>query len=197
MITVTLDTNILLEVDECRSELSAIRALLELKDRKELEIALVASSAAEKQKNGEFLDDFGVFVQRAEQLGFGGCQVLPTIGYWGMSFWGESIYPTETQKIRERFIFETLFPGKPYSWIEFEEQNKGHVSFSKDCREFVRWRNRLLDAQAFWAHDDQNRDAFLTLDGNFVRKLGRHPEFNSSVISTASEFLTALEERKL
>ena len=51
---------------------------------------------------------------------------------------------------------------------------------------FLRWRNLILDAQAFWAHEHHGRHVFVTSDEKFKRLVGK-PEFPEAVVKEPHE----------
>ena len=61
MLTFTLDTNCLVAVDEGRPEAAAVRILAEAHVRGCADVAIVAISASERQRDGKMLDNFSQF----------------------------------------------------------------------------------------------------------------------------------------
>lgn len=81
LISFTLDTNCLIDVDDDRPAKPFVLALLEAAKSGVADVAIVASSAAERQPGGGHLSDFGQFQQRMNQLGFGHVGLLMPIAH--------------------------------------------------------------------------------------------------------------------
>ena len=156
----------------------------------EAEVALVASSASERQKGGTFLSSFSAFDERRKGLGFGALPCLPSIARSGISFFGNSIVGGAEIVARERAICLALFPTSPFGWRDYAAA-KGHSHEDTDGRGFARWRNQLLNAQAFWAHEYAGQDVFVTSDARF-KVLERHPDFPVAVVNTPCEAIALL-----
>nr|WP_156133989.1 hypothetical protein [Ensifer sp. ZNC0028] len=91
---------------------------------------------------------------------------------------------------RERLIFKTLFPTIAPRWPDYAA---AHGLDRKDLRSVGawEWRNRLGAAQAFWAHENAERDVFVTTDENFTR-LPYKAEFSGAVIMTPTQAVETL-----
>jgi hypothetical protein len=186
MITFTLDTNCLIDVDDNRPARGSVLQLIDAADKGFADVAMVASSASELQPGRQYLKTFASFRDRMQELGFGSIKLLMPIAYFDLSFWDHAIMPSQPQMQRERLIFETLFPGTPYNWLEYAAATGLDIEQIDNPRAF-KWRNRLCDAQAFWAHDDNQRDVFVTGDERFKKQLSTKSEFRTSTIATAIE----------
>jgi hypothetical protein len=186
LVTFTLDTNCLIDVEDNRPARDSVLQLVDAADKGLADVAMVASSASERQPGGVYLKTFTSFRDRMHELGFGSIKMLMPIAKWDLSFWDHAIRPSEPQMQREQLIFETLFPDTPYSWQEYAAANGLEIEQINDARAF-KWRNRLCDAQAFWAHDDNGRTVFVTSDGRFKKRLSRKREFLTSMIATPME----------
>jgi hypothetical protein len=158
--------------------------LIAAADRGCADVAMVASSAAERQPGGGYLKTLTAFKDRMQQLGFDSVKMLMPIARWDLSFWDYGILPSEAQMQRERLIFETLFPDTPYSWQEYAAAT-GIERLDEPSA--FKWRNRLCDAQAFWAHDDNQRHVFVTSDARFEKRLSTVKVFLTSTIATPVE----------
>lgn len=164
MLTFTLDTNCVIAIDEGRPEATAIRALADAHSRGLANVALVAISASERQRDGEPLESFAHFQERVAALGLSHLELLLPMGYWDVTFWDACLW-VEPEMLRlETAIQDILFPNIPVSWPDY-------------CREFGldpessigdrKWKNAKCDVQAFWCHAHRHRDVFVTSDGNF------------------------------
>ena len=172
MRTFTLDTNCIIDVAEDRPAAVSVKRLLQAAQDGQADLALVASSASERQEGGGFLKNFAVFEERRNALGFGGLPLLPSIGRYNVSFFGQGLFSSAEMTAREHKIFITLFPTSPPVWKDYAAA-RGISWDDYDSRGYQKWRNRMLDSQAFWAHDYAQRDVFVTGDRNFLRLEGQ------------------------
>lgn len=180
MLKLTLDTNCIIDVDEKRDGFEAVMALIAAHTEGRVEVALVCSGAHERQKDGGYLESFSLFTARLQALGFPELPVLPAIMYFDISFWGHALLANEAMKAREELIFRAMFPNIDPHWPSYATSKRVDLN-DNDSRHFQKWKNRLCDVQAFWAHDYAKRDIFVTRDIEFQR-LTRHPEFTDAHI---------------
>lgn len=191
MTSFTLDTNCLIDMAEDWPAAAHIRALLAAGANGEADLALVASSASERQQGGTFLASVAVFEERRNALGFNGLPLLPSIGRWDVSFFGHSVWGSEDGSAREAKIYSLLFPTSPVEWAECAAAKGADVN-DLTSPAGMRWRNQMLDAQALWAHDHAGRDVFVTSDQR-LRVLNDHPDFPAMTIRTPEEAVALLQ----
>lgn len=192
MKTFTLDTNCIIALDdEARAERKAVVAIIEAGKEGCIDVAMVASSAAEKQMTGTYLGSIEDFKKRMAKLGLEHVGLLKPIASFGMTFFDHAIYPTEAQLGLQTRIFETLFPSTPASWPK-HAADLGQSPEDTDTPAGVKWRNKFLDAQAMWAHINNGRDVFVTSDANFARRFKDSEEFKHTVIATPGEAVDML-----
>jgi len=151
-------------------------------------VALAASSASERQRGNYFLNNIAEFDARRRELGFGELELLPTIVRNDVSFFGHSLYANDAMMAREDLIYSVLAPGSEVDCVSYAEAN-GVDPSDQFCAAYFRWRNRMLDAQAFWAHEYAGRDVFVTSDVRF-RSLNGHPKFLGTRIMSPPEAST-------
>lgn len=152
---------------------------------------MVASSASERQKCGAYLSDFGTFKVRMKALGFGHLEVLHTPTRIGFAFVGHgTLYDDDVLK-REREVFEALFPGKEYEWSDFAKAAQ-HDPEDRNGKLHRNWKNKFLDAQAFYVHDASRRDVFITSDSNFSKRLTGSLAFPNAKVLKPSEAIDGL-----
>jgi hypothetical protein len=189
-VTFTLDTNCLIDVAEERPAATSIRTLLSAQRAGKACLALVVSSASERQLGGGFLQNIQAFNERRKALGFGDLPLLPSISRWDVSFFGHGLYGSKEGMAREKEIYSTLFPASPFQWTDYAAA-KGEDPKAVPSPAYLRWRNQILDAQALWAHDHAARDIFVTSDVRLKRMNG-HKEFPKMTIMTPEEASSAL-----
>lgn len=188
----TLDTNCLIDVDDGRLAKGDVLAIIEAARRGEADVAMLASSASERQPGGGHLDNFGDFQKRMIDLGLSDIALLRPLGKLGVCYWGFSIYGDEKTVAREQLIFETLFPTIPYKWTDYAAAN-GLDQEALTSRGAWKWRNALCDAQAFWCHENDERDVFVTSDANFARRLAAASAFSTAKVNTPAEAADMLQ----
>lgn len=187
MVSFTLDTNCLIDLDEeGRLNKVHVRDLVELARSGGIEVSILASSASEKQIDGTHLDTINAFKDRLTKLELDHLDLLPPIARMNLSFYGFAIYPSEEQMKREQKIFETLFPECPFEWLEFADSNEIDPDDLASGKAW-KWRNRMCDAQAYWAHEYKGNNHFVTSDANFRKKLTAEAGFPDASILTPSE----------
>jgi len=185
VITFTLDTNCLIDVADERPAAEHVRELMSAHNGGRISVALVASSASEKQQGGGFLESLSIFDARRTALGFGSLPLLPPIARFNVSFFNHGLMCDHAMLAREHAIFTALFPTSPPEWSDYAAA-KGLDPEDRASARYLRWRNQLLDAQAFWSHDHVRRDVFVTSDRRF-RVLTGHPLFPEAAICNPQE----------
>ena len=177
------------EGSEKRAEAEFVSGLLEQHHSTRLELALVASSASERMKGGEFPKHYSQFRARADRAGFEQVEVLLALGRIGIGFIDYCLIASKAALAREKKIFATLFPTHSYVFQKPEDLSDEQNIKKKRAR----WVNQMLDTQAFWAHENAARDVFVTSDRNFRRKLVGHPSFTKAKVLTPKEALELLQ----
>ncbi len=181
----TLDTNCIIDVADGRDMAVHVNRLLNARREGAIDVALVASSASERQQGDQYLSSFDQFDQRRKALGFGDLPLLPSIGRYDISFFDQCLMAGDEDSAQEDAIFRALFPTSPTEWADYAAA-KGHQVDDVTGKGFARWRNQLLDAQAFWAHQHAEHDVFVTSDKRF-RVLEGHPDFPTAVVRNPLE----------
>lgn len=184
--SLTLDYNCLIAIDEARPEAIDVLKLIEASRRKEIDVAIVASCASERQPGGGHLDNFAEFEKRLAQIGLGEIGLLKPLGKYDLSFWDFFLSAEQEWADRERLIFRTLFPNTPTEWMDYANEN-GLSEDDLAHPKAWKWRNQLCDVQAYWAHEFNGRDYFVTSDGNFSRRLRRSADFAKAQVVTPAE----------
>lgn len=186
MITFTLDTNCIIDLAENRPAAAGVRMLAALGAEGLANVALVSVSASERQLGDTYLESYDDFKNKLALLRIEHLEVLPTICYWGISFYGAALYSGADLVARERLIHETLFPTIPFLWSDFAE-SVGISAANMRAPDARRWRNAFCDRQMFWAHDYHRRDVFVTRDRNFRKRLSHSANFANVQIATPDE----------
>lgn len=176
----TLDTNCLIDVEDGRPAAIYVKQILRAALDGIADVAMVASSASERQKDNSFLTRFEYFEHRRKVLGFDHVPIIHPLLRWDIGFWDQGLYASATSEARENLIYRILFPNSPIEWPDYAAQQAVQIE-DLNSRAYRRWRNQILDAQAYWAHDFNDRDVFVTSDKRF-HKLQESPHFPKACI---------------
>lgn len=160
----TLDTNCLIALENNEPASPAVREIVVAHEQGKVDVAVVAISASERQRDKPQLENFSEFQDRLAALDLRAVSILPTISYWGLSFWDRCIWADEELVAFEKQIHEVLFPTTPFSWSDFCAANGLDVETSLQGS---KWRNHKCDVLALWSHIHASRDVFVTDDDNF------------------------------
>ena len=163
-LSLTLDTNCIIAVDEQREESSAVIALAEAHRSGTANVALVAISASERQREGKTIETFSKFQARLATLGLGHLELLEPMTYWDLTFWDHGLWCNDEMETLERSIHEVLFPNIHFLWTDYCAELGLNP---KTALLASRWKNAKCDVQAFWSHAFRKRDVFVTSDKNF------------------------------
>ncbi|MCR4377307.1 MAG: hypothetical protein NUV50_04355 [Rhodospirillales bacterium] len=192
MLKFTLDTNCLIDVDdEDRPAGQFVRQLCDAASEGKIDVAMVASSASERQQNDEFLGNMTFFKERMERLGFDHLQLLPPLLRYGIGFWDHGLWVNdESEEALETLIYAAMFPTSPKEWADYAAAKNADPK-DTTSKAYFRWRNQILDAQAFWAHEHHGRDVFVTSDKRFKCLMGR-PDFPDAIIEEPHEAVSRI-----
>ncbi len=78
-----------------------------------------------------------------------------------------------------------MFPTSPYEWPQYAITDGTDLD-DIGSHSYSRWRNKILDAQAFWRHDNAQREIFVTSDQRFS-VLEWHEDFPDAIIKNPDE----------
>lgn len=165
MTTFTLDTNCILALENNEPAAPAIRALVDAHEQRKANVAIVAISASERQRDRQQLQNFAQFEERLSALGLGNLEILPTIFYWDIAFWDRCLWSDEAMEALERQIHEILVPAVPFLWSDYCKANG--LDYSAALPLNSAWGNHKCDVLALWSHIHDARDVFVTNDNDF------------------------------
>jgi hypothetical protein len=169
VLTFTLDTNCIIDVEENRPAAPAILQLASAHSRGLANVSLVAMSASERQPGSGYLTDFGLFQDKVRLAGLGHLGVILPMLYWDVSFWDKALWSDAQMGELERKIHVVLFPNIEFDYEQFCEarglEPKGFLG------KRMKWRNAKCDVQAIWSHIYAGRDVFVTNDENYHKNL--------------------------
>ena len=185
MRTFTLDTNCIIDLDEGRIGAPAVRRLAAHHRSGTADVAIAASSASERQQAGTFLSSFADFELRLAKLGLADLPVLLPLMRWDMGFWDRGVWASDEEAERERKIHNTMFPSSPSESAAYAAANNADPE-DLTSKEYAKWRNQILDAQAYWTHIFNKRDIFVTSDREFRRFEG-DPQYPSVAVASPDD----------
>ena len=164
---ITIETNSLIDIEQGFADgvilSDCIRTSLHGLHR----VRLPAISASELQKDGKYLRDFGIFLQRVTAIGLSKEDLLLPLAYWGVAFWDHALYSSKEAERLEKGIHHILFPAELY---ECPEGLGDEFNSEIPNPDYVKWRNAKCDVLAMWCHIFHGGDVFVTRDRNFHKK---------------------------
>src|SRR5215510_3628437 len=163
MRTFTLDSSCIDAINEGRAEVKFIRMLADAHTAGKAKVAVVALSAAEKHQVGSYFDDFDAFRDHLAAVDLARLEILKPMACFDISFSDWCIEGDETMQALEKQIHDILFPQSQFTWEDYCEEHGIDPSFSLRGD----WRKFKCDVQSLWAHIQNKRDVFVTLDDNF------------------------------
>jgi hypothetical protein len=173
MLSFTLDTNCVIDLDENRPAAPAIKRLAVAHATGSADVAVVAIMASEKQRAGDYIEDFQVFQHRLEKLSISHLGLLLPIFYWDITFWDWSLWSDANMQALERHIHKVLFPRVEFLWPDYCRTQKPKLDPATSPAASPAghtWRNAKCDVLAIWSHVHHRRDVFVTTDRNFHKR---------------------------
>lgn len=113
-----------------------------------IDLATIASRAAERHRSGDFIASISVFRERCKALSFGGLDRLSPIARKDISFWDNALCVRTGDAAREEAMCRRLFPSSPYAWAGYAAAN-GTDKADQASPAYHQWRNQMLEVQAF------------------------------------------------
>lgn len=152
----TLDTNCIIDLEENRQNSQNIKQIVQAWQAGEIELAVVAISASEKQRGGIYAETYDKFKNKLAAVDLSGVRELLPKAYWNVSYWNCALWADNEDKL-EAQLWDALFPGVPSGPPTTEE-------------DVPRWRNKLCDVLVAWSHAYHRWDVLITSDKNFLSK---------------------------
>ncbi|MFA5360531.1 MAG: hypothetical protein WC320_00965 [Candidatus Paceibacterota bacterium] len=170
--TITLDTNCLIDLEEKRNGYVSIEKITNASKRKKLDVAIVAISAIDKKIHSNFSE----FQQWLENLGLSHLTILKPLAYTNISFVNWCVVGGGILTELDHKIHDILFQNLPYSLPSDDLMSK--------------WVNAKADVLIMWAHIWNRREIFITRDKNFLKdtKKQKLEKLGAGTILTPEEF---------
>lgn len=186
MLAFTLDTNCLIAVEEQRPSAVDVQALVARHRAGEVVVRLVATTAAENQRNGKMLSNFQLFQQRLRGVGWGDLDILRPVCVFDLTYWDWCVFGSDTVSDELQRIHTVLFPTAPF---EFGQAVPDGLDTTARALAERKWRNRQLDALVLHTHIQAGADVFVTSDANFMKmgKAAKLAALGASTVLTPSD----------
>ncbi len=189
MISVTLDTNCLIEYEHLDSASPALCRIIELGNEPHIQLQLSAIMAAEHQASGKDIQNFQLFQSRIKTAGLSHVKLLRPMGIIGMTYLDWMLIVGEDMIESEGKIQKILFPNI--------SQHANEFCTVDDAPGRKRWRNAKCDVQTMWCHLHYDGDIFISRDKVFHKatKKPRLIELGAGIIATPEEAIEYLDKR--
>lgn len=176
--TITLDTNCLIDLEEKREGFLSIEKIINESKQGKLDAAIVAVSAIDKKIHRNKIKKFSEFQNWLATLGLSHVKILKPIAYTDISYVDWCLVGGGELTELDHKIHDILFPDWPYSLPSNKLMSK--------------WINKKADVLIMWAHIWNKRDVFITRDKNFLKptKKPKLEKLGAKLILTPENFLT-------
>ncbi len=161
----TFDTNCLIQLEKAEPPAVHLQPLARMCEEGTIEIQLPAISASESPATGQ-ASGIHALADRLRKVGLTRCRLLPTIGYWGVTFWDHTVWATKGSLKLEERIHKILFPAIECEYRDFCKAYSGPDPKGEIHK---RWLNAKCDVAAMWCHIKHKGDIFVTSDKNFYK----------------------------
>ena len=141
-----------------------MRRIVQSAPARALNLRVVATSASERQADGDVSESFGDFEAKIAKVGLQDAEILLPPCVWGVTYWDHCIFATDEDWKQAKEIHRILFPTCPFKYEDY-------------CRRFDldptapgvdrKWRNRVIDTLALWTHIYNGDGVFVTSDYDF------------------------------
>ena len=167
MLNITLDNNCIIDLEKNNTYAFPLRKLVEMHNSQKINLRVTAISASEQRPDKTYVSHFSKFKHRLAVIGLGNVEILPTILYFGLGFYGHSLWGGGELDELERKIQGILFPTIE---LEYKDFCKKQGLKMDDKKAWSRWVNAKCDVLALWSHIWYDGDIFVTTDQDFHKK---------------------------
>jgi hypothetical protein len=159
--SITLDHNCLIALENNESDAPFIKELLAMHDNKQVIMRVVGIGASEQLKGRTYATNFAEFKTRIAAIGLAHLEILRPIAYWGVTFWDWGIYADDHMVQLECNIHKILFPDREFDYTKFCKKKGLNLHGTEVDR---KWRNAKCDVLTMWSHIYYGGDTFVTGD---------------------------------
>jgi hypothetical protein len=190
---VTLDTNLIIDLEEGRGGCDDILRLIDLNNKGNIEIFIPAIMASEKMIFGQKTKKFQDFLFLLRKLGFDRCindsetYLLKPMAVFDVTFWDWGIFAFDEGLLLEKNIQKILFPN-----FEFNYQKYCKLNNIEELPVNKKWINKKCDVAMMWAHIYYGNNVFLTRNTKDFCKVNARNKLltlGAKYIGTPQEFL--------
>lgn len=167
MLKFTLDSNCIIDLEKNNTHALYLRKLVKMHNNQIINLRVPAIVASEKKPDDTYISHFNEFKQRLATIGLGNVEILPTILYFGLSFFDYCLFGGGKLDELERKIQKIMFPAIELNYSDF---CKKHRRKPDDEKAWHKWVNAKCDVLALWSHIWYSGDIFVTRDNDFHRK---------------------------
>lgn len=185
MLSLTFDTNILIDMEEKRHGYEHVLEIVNLHNLGLVNICIPAIIASEKMLDDNHIPDYRLFEEYLANLKIMNYEELMPLAYLDICFFDHAIWADEELSELDILIQKTLFPNIESEYEEYCSTRKLNI---EDIH--PKWMNAKIDVQILWCHIYYKKDIFITRDENYTSKLkdlNRH--IGGIVIMSPSEFM--------
>jgi hypothetical protein len=186
---ISLDTNLLIALENNESTANSIKMLNEKHKKKEIIIRITAISASEKQHiDKSYSLNFSVFKDRLSKLGLSDLELLKPPGYSDITYYDHCIYPDKATIDLEKNIHNILFPTIEFFYTDYFKKNNSREAEKK-------WKNKKCDVLCLLSHIYYKGNIFITTDRNFFKKTKKDNliKLGAKEILTPEELINKLQ----
>lgn len=95
----TLDTNCIIDLEKKRKNCQYIKQIVQAWQEGQIELAVVAMSASEKQRGGIYAETYDKFKEKLASVGLAGVTEVLPLSYWGVSYWNCALWAYKEDKL--------------------------------------------------------------------------------------------------
>ena len=171
LMNVTFDTNCLIDLEEDRPAAEHLRHIVEQAAAGRVTLRTVAISASERRPDGTYARNFSEFQEKVASVGLQDFESLPPLLVLDVTYLDHSLLGSDELSAQARRIHEVLFPDSPFDYTEY----CADFGIDPEANDVDRkWKNRLCDTLALWAHLHSDGGVFVTSDENFHKQTKRN-----------------------
>jgi hypothetical protein len=167
MLKLTLDTNVIIDLEESNEYAPDLAKLVEMNRKRRINLRITAASASERKLDQKYASRLSEFQHRLAAIGLDGLEILPTICYADVSFFDYCLVGDGELSVLECKIQRILFPKIQLEYRNYCEKRSLKLS---DEKAWHKWTNAKCDVLSLWSHIWYKGDIFVTRDNNYHKK---------------------------
>ncbi|MBV7407536.1 hypothetical protein [Maritimibacter sp. DP1N21-5] len=162
--TLSLDWNCVVEVEEGRSQSKDVLRLVEHHRAGTADVALLATSASENNRSKRFPGSAAVFKERIFALGWDDLPIVSTPGIFGLTYWDWSFYVGDGPKFKRDIaaLWTVISPRVDRDLNSYLVEGTELTAEAIQGPELYKWRNAWCDVHSAYSHIHAQRSVFVT-----------------------------------